>query len=507
MAIAASLAEGDQYYQSGQAEAARKAWTVACATAASSQELLTVTNRFLSLGFLSEAEAALARLPADDSSASILAARSALALEQGDVGEARRILEAGASLQNLRLMSNALLMRHYETPIDAIGLLAANLDWAKMACAQMPIMSTVSGARDGARLRIGFVSGDLCAHPVGFLIAPLLRAFHAREDEVELFVFDNGAQNDWMTAQLKASCPPDHWCDIVALKDADATQLIAGCALDCLIDCSGHTSRSRLPLFVNRLAPLQLSWGGYFSTTGLETIDAVVMDEGHLAPGIEDVFVEKLIKVPSRFIYAPPPFAPPVTDVPVFRNGHINFGSFNNVAKINDDVIATWSHILLRVPEARLVLKWRGFADAPFCAVMRARFAAHGVDPSRIVLRPFSIYRDTLAEYRDIDIALDPFPFTGGQTSLDALWMGVPVVTLAGFTPVERQGHTFVNLIGRSEWSVGNTAAYIETAVALASDPDQLRMMRFDQRDLIRSSPLSDANEFVSALITWIKAR
>lgn len=507
MDFANALAEGDRFYQSGEAEGARRAWSAACAAAASPQDLLTVTNRFLSLGFLSEAEAALARLPADDHSASVLAARSALALERGQIGEARRMLEAGAPLQNLRLMSNALLARHYETPIDAGSLCEASREWAKIARAQMPMLSPALRMRDGARLRLGFVSGDLCAHPVGFLIAPLLRAFHARADEVELFVFDNGAQNDWMTVQLKACCLPDHWHAIGTRDDAAASRLIADCQLDCLIDCTGHTSRSRLSLFVNRLAPLQLSWGGYFSTTGLETIDAVVMDDAHLAPGIERYFAEALIRVPSRFIYAPPSFAPPVTDAPYFRNGHITFGSFNNVAKINADVIATWAVILNRVPASRLILKWRGFADAPFCDAMRARFARHGIAADRIALRPFSIYRDTLVEYRDIDIALDPFPFTGGQTSLDALWMGVPLVTMAGFTPVERQGHAFVHAIGKPEWSVANRDAYVEMAVALARDPDRLRTIRFDQRDLIRSSSLSDANGFVSALINWMALR
>ncbi len=508
MDFASALRDGDQFYQSGQAEAARLAWVAAYGAAGSPGDLLAVTNRFLSLGFLTEAETALGRLPVDEPSAPVLAARAALALERGHVGEARTLFEQGLPLQHLRMMSNALLVRHYETPIDTLALLQASRQWADIARAQVPTIEapkTSLGAGAKNRLRIGFVSGDLCAHPVGFLIAPLLRAFHARADEVDIFVFDNGIQNDWMTAQLKAHCKPDHWYAIAGLGNEEASRLIASCHLDALIDGSGHTSRSRLPLFVNRLAPLQISWGGYFSTTGLDTIDAVVMDDGHLAQGIDAYFTEKLLRVPSRFIYAPPSFCPPVTDVPYFRFGAITFGSFNNIAKINEGVISAWSCILRRVERSRLILKWRCFADPDFCDALRMRFAWYGVDPDRIELRPFSIYRDTLAEYRDIDIALDPFPFTGGQTSLDALWMGVPLVTLAGFTPVERQGHAFVNLIGRADWSVTDPGTYVKKAVALARDPNRLREMRFDQRSSIHQSKLSDAAAFVALLINFVR--
>lgn len=503
---AQALAEGDRLYQAGQAEPARRGWLQARTLADTKCALLTIANRFLSLGFLTETEQTLALLPDSDQSAPFLATRSALALEKGDIMLARADLEKASSQQNLRLMSNALLLRHYETPINAKALLLASQNWAAQARVQTPPLVADKPVARGTRLRIGFVSGDLCAHPVGFLIAPLLRTF-GQFEEVDIYVFDNGNQNDWMTGQLKACCLASQWYDIAPRTDADVAHLIRSCCLDVLIDCSGHTSRSRLALFRNRLAPLQLSWGGYFSTTGLTTIDAVIMDEFHLAQGIDEFFVEKLIKVPSRFIYTPPPFVLPVTDAPVFRNGYITFGSFNNIAKINDDVVATWSKILLRVPQARLVLKWRGFADAAFCAVMRDRFRAHGIEPLRLDFRPFSTYRDTLVEYRDIDIALDPFPFTGGQTSLDALWMGVPLVTLAGFMPVERQGHAFVHLIGRPDWSVVDCEHYVQTAIGLAHDADALRTMRFEQRELIRSSPLSDATRFVTQFLKWITAQ
>ncbi len=505
MNFANALAEGDQFYRAGRAIEARVAWTNACAVAVSPTEILTIANRCLSLGFLSEAEMALGRLPADNASAAALSTRAALALERGDVATARQFLEDGGQRQHERLMSNALLLRHYEKPINAAGLLQASRLWASKIHGQLKAQPTIHHAARGARLRIGFVSGDLCAHPVGFLIAPLLRAFQMRADEVDIFVFDNGSHADWMTAQLKTYCPPSHWHTINMLSDAEASVLIASLQLDCLIDCAGHTSRSRLALFAQRLAHIQIAWGGYFSTTGLETIDAVVMDDFHLAAGIEEYFTENIIRVPSRFIYAPLAVCPPVTDMPFFRCGTITFGSFNNVAKINMDVISVWAEILREVDGSRLILKWRSFADANFCEYMKSCFSAFGILPERLTLRPFSIYRDTLAEYRDIDIALDPFPFTGGQTSLDALWMGVPLVTLAGFTPVERQGHAFVNLIGRADWSVTDPRAYVKKAVALACDPNRLREMRFDQRSLIHQSKLSDAGAFVDILMSYMR--
>lgn len=505
MAFAASLAEGDQFYQSGQAESACNAWSKAFSLALTDAERCAVAGRFLSLGFLAEAEEALSLCQV--SSASLIALRSSLALERGEVETSLTFLDDEVARDNLTLMSNALLVTHYLTPENPLAIKNNSLLWAAKAKVQRDVLPARSRSARGSSkpLRMGFMSGDLCAHPVGFLIGPILQALAARPDDVELFIFDNGVQNDWVTDRLKSFCGPDHWHMIRHLNDDDASQIIFDTELDVLVDCSGHTSRSRIGLLTHRLAPLQISWGGYFSTTGLDTIDAVIMDRFHAPEGSEAHFVEKIVHVPSRFIYAPPPACPPVTDAPYFRNGVISFGSFNNIAKINDDVVKTWSSILNKVPGSRLILKWRCFADSKFCDFTKHRFVQHGIESGRIILRPFSIYRDTLAEYRDVDIALDPFPFTGGQTSLDALWMGVPLVTMAGRSPVARQGHAFVNLIGKSEWSSSNESDYIQCALTLARDPHALRTMRFDQRTLIHHSKLSDASSFVDVLINAIQ--
>lgn len=496
--------QGDKAYQDGQAELAREAWTHALSLASSEQDFCVLGQKFLSLGFLTEAKKALSQCRSH--SPSVIALSSSLALERGDVAESMKYLDDAFKINHLTLMSNTLLVSHYQTQEDPISVKDKSLLWGKIAKSICPA-SLKGKSRKNYRsdyIRIGFVSGDLCAHPVGFLIAPILQALSKRSSETEIFVFDNGNQNDWMTERLKKYCSFDHWIIIQDIPNQEVSQIIYNLNLDVLIDCSGHTSRSRLPLFINRLAPLQLSWGGYFSTTGLETIDAVILDPYHAPDSVDDHFLEKIFRIPSRFIYAPPPIYPPVTDMPYFRCGTMTFGSFNNIAKINERVIEVWSSILKEVPRSRLILKWRCFSDQDFCASMHQKFSYFGIEPERIELRPFSIYRETLAEYRDIDIALDPFPFTGGQTSLDALWMGIPLVTLAGVSPVARQGHAFVNLIGKPEWSSSNEEDYVKCAIQLAQKPDQLRSMRFDQRNLIYHSKLSDADGFVASLITLI---
>ncbi len=179
-----------------------------------------------------------------------------------------------------------------------------------------------------------------------------------------------------------------------------------------LVDLSGHTAGSRLTVFAHRPAPVQVSWLGYFATTGLSCMDAVLLDEWHAPEGTETQFVEPIIQLPGgRFCYTPVPWAPEVAPLPSLTRGHITFGCFNNTAKLNAGVFGVWAQILAAVPDSRLVLKWRSFADDGLCQSVRKVFAARGIDPERIELRAASFHAEVLKEYAAIDIALDPFPF------------------------------------------------------------------------------------------------
>lgn len=524
------LSLGDQAYFEGRLENARSEWRKAMQECHDASQYIVLAGRFLSLGFLTEARETLKRVSKCDADTDLIALESALALERGDVAECLRLLDLNTVNSHLTLWSNRLLVGNYEKKrqpkewseeagawaVRALQLKASpQTGWREAD--KGPVIKTFENRTgnfnvahhepDRHVVNVGFVSGDLCAHPVGFLLFPIFQELKSRQEQqkAKLWVYNNTSQSDWMTDRLKSIVSPECWREVLGLDDENAQNVISHDKLDILVDCSGHTARNRLPLFVQRLAPVQISWGGYFSTTGLPTIDFVIMDKHHVVEKTQSEFIEKIIPFPSRFIYRPPPFPLPITDVPFFRNGYVTFGSFNNIAKVNDDVIAVWSSILKSVPGSRLILKWRCFADRETCSRTEKRWAEHGLDPERIELRPFSPYRETLAEYRDVDIALDPFPFTGGQTSLDALWMGLPLVTLAGDTPVSRQGHAFVNLIGRPVWSASNAEDYICLARNLTSDPSHLRAIRYEQRDLIRSSFLWNSQAFVDELLKLCK--
>jgi predicted O-linked N-acetylglucosamine transferase (SPINDLY family) len=281
------------------------------------------------------------------------------------------------------------------------------------------------------------------------------------------------------------------------MDDAALAALIRQDQIDVLIDLSGHTAGSRLTVFAHRPAPVQVAWLGYFATTGLRYIDAVLLDEWHAPAGTQAQFAEPIVHLPGgRLCYQPVPWAPAVAAPPCLQAGHITFGSFNNTGKLNAGVFDVWSQVLAAVPHSRLVLKWRSLADETLCESIRAAFSDRGIDSSRIELRPASFHADVLLEYSDIDIALDPFPFTGGMTSCEALWMGVPVVTLRGRTHTSRMGASILNAIGRPDWVADTDDGYVGTITRLAGDVDALAQWRAQARTAIAASALFDEAGF-----------
>jgi predicted O-linked N-acetylglucosamine transferase (SPINDLY family) len=289
------------------------------------------------------------------------------------------------------------------------------------------------------------------------------------------------------------------------LEDGALATVIRADGIDVLVDLSGHTAGSRLTAFAHRPAPVMVSWLGYFATTGLSCLDGVLLDDDHAPPGMEAWFTEPIVRLErGRLCYTPVPFAPEVAGPPCLRTGHITFGSFNNTAKLNGAVLALWARVLGAVPDSRLVLKWRTFNDGghdkALCARVRAAFASHGIDPGRLDLRGPSFHADVLAEYGTIDIALDPFPFTGGLTSCEALWMGVPVVTWPQSRVVSRQTHAFLNRIGLGDLSARDADDYVRIARDLACDRTRLATLRASLRARMRASPLCDGPAFTRSL-------
>ena len=419
-----------------------------------------------------------------------------LALQNaGRFDEALRIEQQALALEPAldRVASNILMTLQYHPGVSDAALLETARSYGQRF---LPPPALPRPPLNGRPLRVGYVSADLYSHPVGFFLQDVV----TRHDPARItaYCYSNSTQRDEVTARLASA---SQWRWIAGVDNDTILRQISEDAIDVLVDLSGHTSGNCLPLFARRAAPLQVSWLGYFATTGVPAIDAVLMDWHHVPAGNEAFFSEPVVRLPhTRFCYSPAPFAPEVSPPPCRARGHITFGSFNSTAKINQRVVAVWSEILKRLPGSRLILKWRTLVDTDFRNDLLKRFAAHGVDARRIELRGQSVHRQLLEEYGDVDIALDPFPFSGGHTSCEALWMGLPIVTLPGTRPVSRQTLCFLANIGLDAWAAKSEEDYVATALALASDPDRLSTLRGELRDRLRRSPLMDAPAFTKNL-------
>ncbi len=466
------------------------------------EALLSIGSLLLAFGFLSIAHPCFARvrelLPNDVRPLLNLAN---VARDAGRHEAARRIDEALLARlpDHPVIRRNALLSLEYDPAASDAERLQRAQAWGKWAIEKAggmrarPALLPLSGRL----LRIGYVSADFCQHTVGWFIKDVLAAHDV--ERVQVFAYSAGRVRDWISDAIRASCV---WRDVAALDDAALAALIQQDQIDVLVDLSGHTAGSRLSVFAHRPAPVQVSWLGYFASTGLSVIDAVLLDEWHAPAGTEAQFVEPIIRLRGgRFCYTPAPFAPAeVAPLPCLQQGCITFGCFNNTAKLHVGVYATWARILAAVPNSRLILKWRTLQDPAFSQSVRDFFVAAGIEAERIILRGASFHGQVLKEYADVDIALDSFPFTGGLTSCEALWMGVPVVTWPQSRVVSRQTLAFLSAIGLPELAARDEDDYVRIAVKLANDVAYLQTLRRDLRSLMRASSLCDVKGFTRAL-------
>jgi protein O-GlcNAc transferase len=344
-----------------------------------------------------------------------------------------------------------------------------------------------------ARLRVGFVSGDLYSHPVGYFLEGLLRELDS--SRVEIFAYVSRPDRaDALSQRLQAHCAA--WKNIDALDDDAAAAMIHADGVHILISLAGHTGDSRLPIFARKPAPVQANWLGYFATTGVAEIDWFVGDPNVCPPGDEPHFTEKIWRLPETYLcFTPPTVDVPVSPLPALKNGHITFGCFNHIGKLNDAVVALWSRILKQSPDARLLLKAQQLGDVAMIKQTRARFAAHGV-ADRVLLEGPSSRTDYFSAYGRIDIALDPFPYPGGTTSVEALWMGVPVLTLRGNRFLSRAGENIMKNLGLPAWIAQDEAEYLSKTVALTADLSALATLRSELRNRALTSPMFDAPRF-----------
>lgn len=351
------------------------------------------------------------------------------------------------------------------------------------------------------RLRVGIVSGDLYSHPVGYFLEGLLRNLDPTRIEITAYANRPERRNDATSEKLRAHCAA--WKDIHTLDDDAAAALIHADGIHILLDLAGHTGNNRLPVFARKPAPIQAAWLGYFATTGVEQMDYLIGDPNVCPPGEENHFTETIWRLPETYLC----FTPPDTDVavgplPALANGYVTFGCFNNVGKLNDAVVALWSRILDRIPEARLFLKARQLGDAATAAQLAARFAAHGIASNRLLIEGPSPRKDYLAAYNRVDIVLDPFPYPGGTTSVEALWMGAPMLTLRGERMLSHAGENIMKNLGLPGWIAVSETDYVEKAIQFASDISMLAPLRNHLRSQALTSPIFDAPRFARHFTT-----
>lgn len=339
------------------------------------------------------------------------------------------------------------------------------------------------------RLRVGFVSGDLREHAVAHFVEPVWREFDRKR--IELFAYSNSRIEDASTQRLKAQV--DEWRAVSTLDDAQLARQIQADGIDILVDLSGHTVGNRLLVFARKPAPVQASSIGYSETTGLTAIDYHLCSIDAAPPGaIDSFYVEKLVRLHASGAFEPDPRAPEVNPLPALKRGHVTFGSLNRLSKFGASVVPTWGRVLLAVPGSRLLLG--NVADDQAGEELRQRFAEQGITADRLRFEPRRPMDAYLRLHHDIDIMLDTFPYTSGTTAKHALWMGVPIITLAGQRRSERGGTANVSRVGLEGWSVTSLDAYVARALEAANDLTGLAALRASLRERIANSPLRQAS-------------
>lgn len=347
------------------------------------------------------------------------------------------------------------------------------------------------------RLKIGLVSGDMNSHPVGYFLEGVLANLDA--SNVELIAYPTNPYQDELTERIRSHF--SSWKPLYGQSDEAAASMIHADGVHILVDLSGHTAYNRLAVFARKPAPVQTSWLGYFATTGLPMMDYLIADPWTLPESEEKYFTEHIWRLPeTRLCFSAPPFDIPVSALPAIKNGYITFGCFNNLTKMSADVVTTWARILKSVPDSRLLLKSKSLNAQAVKSNVIQWFEQHQVGAERIILEGASPRSEYFYAYHQVDIALDPFPFTGGTTSAECLWMGVPILTLAGNRFVSRQGIGLLMNAGLPQWIANNEDDYVFRARNHASDLAVLADLRSRLRAQALNSPIFDAPRFAKHL-------
>ena len=394
-------------------------------------------------------------------------------------------------------LGSAIFDMHYSERYCDHNTLDAALLYGRHVSRGNPRKDFANATDPKRRLRIGYVSADFRNHAVAFLFYGTLAAHDPAE--VEVYLYSNSRDDDDMTARLRSLA--HDWRTIVGTSDADVEAMIRRDGIDILVDLAGYAAGQRLPLFALKPAPVQATWLGYLDTSGLAAMDYFLTDRFVVPTEDKASFSETVEYLPDVHFC----FSPAGLDVPIVARSdmtRLTLGSFNTWTKVSDGTIALWSRIMSEIPDCQLLLKTTQLDNPATRSQAIERFAAHGISADRLILETtFSPARsDSLAVYNRIDIALDPFPYNGCTTTVEALWMGVPVVTLRGKRSVARAAEAILTVAGLPNLVADDGDAYVKTVKALAEDRIYLRALKSGLRATLEKSPIFDCAKFAQAL-------
>ncbi len=417
----------------------------------------------------------------------------------GDIRGFATVLKALERDPTSRAAVDVLLLTLHYFEQNPLKIFDEHARWAVSAYNAAPEPLNFSRT-DRNNIRVGFVSADFKAHPVAIFFAPVL--LHYDRNNFEVYCYSHVSNPDTTTLKLKEL--GGLWRSVVGLSDHEMADLVRQDGIDILVDLSGFTEGNRLGTFALKPAPIQCTWLGYPNTTGLPQIDYRITDAISDPPGITDhLYTEHLVRLPQTFLC----YSPETTDFPLHSpDSPITFCCFNHLPKLSEPLISMWAEILNALPEAKILLKSAFFCDQEVCNMTLSRFKARGVDTNKIDLRGFTATKkEHLELYNECHIALDTYPYHGTTTTCEALWMGVPVISLAGPSHVSRVGTSILTNVGIPELIAVSPDEYVKHAVELAHDKDRIDIYRNTLRMKIQSSVLMDAPSFVAELETAFK--
>jgi FkbM family methyltransferase len=395
--------------------------------------------------------------------------------------------------------SGYLMGLHYNPENTKERIFEEHLKWDDLfAYKNVEERSKPANLDKNKKLRIGFISGGFRAHPVGWMVTKAIE--NLPKDQFEVYCYTTNMIVDDLTKRISKNAMV--WRSLLGYSDEVSANVLRNDKLDILVELSGHSEDNRLKMVTLNPAPIVVKWvGGLFNTTGLEAVDYLITDHIESPEGDEEFYTEKLVRLPDDYIcFLPPDYCPEVGELPAKENGFITFGCFNNPTKVNKEVMKQWAEILKEIPESRLFLKSKQYVSEMYTARLADQFEEWGVDRSRLMFEGESSHDALLNSYNKVDIALDPWPYSGGLTTCEALWMGVPVVTLPGPTFAGRHAATHLINAGLSEYVAESWDEYKEKVIGLASDTEALAKLRSGLREWVGRSPLCNGPGFAAHL-------